>query len=57
MDGRQHNSAGFTIWMAGGGVKPGMRLGATDDIGFVAVGLFYVYKKGIFDWSNDRADL
>jgi len=26
-------------------------------IGFVAVGLFYVYKKGIFDWSNDRADL
>jgi NADH-quinone oxidoreductase subunit A len=26
-------------------------------IGFVAVGLFYVYKKGIFDWSNDGADL
>jgi NADH-quinone oxidoreductase subunit A len=26
-------------------------------IGFVAVGLFYVYKKGIFDWSNDKADL
>jgi NADH-quinone oxidoreductase subunit A len=26
-------------------------------IGFVAVGLFYVYKKGIFNWSNDRADL
>jgi uncharacterized protein (DUF1501 family) len=37
VDGRQHNSAGFTIWMAGGGVKPGFRLGATDDIGFVAV--------------------
>ena len=35
--GRQHNAAGFTIWMAGGGVKPGLRLGATDDIGLMAV--------------------
>ena len=26
-------------------------------IGFVAVGLFYVWKKGILDWSNDKADL
>ena len=26
-------------------------------IGFVAVGLFYVYKKGILNWSNDKADL
>ena len=26
-------------------------------IGFVAVGLFYVYKKGIFNWANDKADL
>ena len=26
-------------------------------IGFVAVGLFYVYKKGILIWSNDKADL
>jgi NADH-quinone oxidoreductase subunit A len=26
-------------------------------IGFVAVGLFYVWKKGILNWSNDRADL
>jgi hypothetical protein len=34
--GRQHNAAGFTVWMAGGGVKPG-RLGATDDIGLMAV--------------------
>ena len=34
--GRQHNAAGFTIWMAGGGVKPGMRIGATDDIGLMA---------------------
>ena len=34
--GRQHNAAGFTLWMAGGGVKPGMRIGATDDIGLMA---------------------
>jgi NADH-quinone oxidoreductase subunit A len=26
-------------------------------IGFVGVGLFYVYKKGILNWSNDKADL
>ncbi len=36
-NGRQHNAAGFTIWMAGGGVKPGQRLGATDDLGLLAV--------------------
>ena len=34
--GRQHNAAGFTIWMAGGGVKPGTRIGATDEIGLMA---------------------
>jgi NADH-quinone oxidoreductase subunit A len=26
-------------------------------LGFVAVGLFYVWKKGILDWSNDKGDL
>jgi uncharacterized protein (DUF1501 family) len=35
-NGRQHNAAGFTIWMAGGGVKPG-RIGGTDEIGLLAV--------------------
>ncbi len=35
--GRQHNAAGFTIWMAGGGVKPGMRIGRTDELGLMAV--------------------
>jgi uncharacterized protein (DUF1501 family) len=35
-NGRQHNAAGFTIWMAGGGVKPGVRIGATDEIGLMA---------------------
>jgi hypothetical protein len=35
--GRQHNAAGFTIWMAGGGVKAGVRIGATDEIGLTAI--------------------
>ena len=35
--GRQHNAAGFTVWMAGGGVKPGVRIGATDAIGLMAI--------------------
>ena len=26
-------------------------------LGFVAIGLFYVWKKGILDWSNDKGDL
>jgi uncharacterized protein (DUF1501 family) len=36
-DGRDHNPYGYTIWMAGGGVKPGFIYGATDDIGYHAV--------------------
>jgi len=35
--GRQHNAAGFTIFLAGGGVRPGQRIGATDDLGLLAV--------------------
>jgi len=35
--GREHNPRGFTIWMAGGGVKPGMVYGATDEFGWEAV--------------------
>lgn len=34
--GRDHNSRGFTVWLAGGGVKGGMAYGATDDFGFAA---------------------
>jgi hypothetical protein len=36
-DGRDHNSSGFSFWMAGGGVKGGMRYGATDEHGIAAV--------------------
>ena len=35
--GRDHNPFGFTMWLAGGGVKGGMTYGATDDFGFKAV--------------------
>jgi hypothetical protein len=35
--GRDHNHYGFTVWMAGGGVKGGMTYGETDDFGFRAV--------------------
>lgn len=35
--GRDHNAGGFTIWMAGGGAKPGTVYGATDDFGALAV--------------------
>lgn len=32
--GRDHHPQAFTMWMAGGGIKPGITLGATDDLGF-----------------------
>ena len=35
-DGRDHNPNGFTMWMAGGGVKRGIAYGATDDYGYFA---------------------
>ena len=35
--GRDHNPNGFTIWMAGGGVKRGLHYGATDPFGYKAV--------------------
>ncbi len=34
--GRDHNPFGFTMWMAGGGFKPGTSYGATDDYGYKA---------------------
>jgi hypothetical protein len=35
-NGRDHNPFGFTMWLAGGGVKGGMTYGSTDDFGFKA---------------------
>ena len=45
-DGRDHNNKGFTLWMAGGGVKGGMSYGETDDFGYEAI----VDKVHIHDW-------
>ena len=45
-DGRDHNHKGFSIWMAGGGVKGGMNYGLTDDYGYEAV----QNKMHIHDW-------
>jgi hypothetical protein len=45
-DGRDHNNKGFTLWMAGGGVKGGHVHGATDDFGYEAVDK----RMSIHDW-------
>ncbi|MFK7820088.1 MAG: DUF1501 domain-containing protein, partial [Planctomycetaceae bacterium] len=36
-NGRDHNPTGFTMWMAGGGIKGGQVIGATDDLGLYAI--------------------
>ena len=45
-NGRDHNNKGYSIWMAGGGVKGGLRYGSTDDHGYQAV----EDKMHIHDW-------
>jgi len=37
LNGRDHNHYGFSVWLAGGGVKGGVAHGATDEVGFRAV--------------------
>ena len=37
LSGRDHNHYGFSVWLAGGGIKGGMSYGATDEFGFRAV--------------------
>jgi hypothetical protein len=44
--GRDHNAGGFSLWMAGGGVKPGTVYGSTDDFGALAA----ENKVEIHDW-------
>jgi hypothetical protein len=44
--GRDHNPSAFTTWMAGGGVKPGIVYGATDELGHQAV----ENKVSVTDW-------
>ncbi len=45
-DGRDHNNKGYSIWMAGGGVRGGLAFGATDDHGYEAV----VDPVHVHDW-------
>lgn len=48
-NGRDHNPFGFTVWMAGGGVKPGFSFGSTDDFGYQAV----ENKSSVYDlWAT-----
>jgi hypothetical protein len=35
--GRDHHIKGFSMWMAGGGIKPGISYGATDELGYNSV--------------------
>jgi Protein of unknown function (DUF1501) len=35
--GRDHHNKGFSIWLAGGGIKPGITFGRTDELGYAAV--------------------
>ncbi len=43
--GRDHNSFGFTMWMAGGGIKGGACVGQTDELGSIGVGERYHVKN------------
>lgn len=36
-DGRDHHNAGFSIWLCGGGIRPGLVYGSTDELGYAAV--------------------
>ena len=45
-DGRDHNNKGYSIWMAGGGVKGGLAYGKTDEYGYEAV----ENKVHVHDW-------
>ena len=36
-DGRDHNPHGFTMWLAGGGIKPGITYGQTDEYGYYGI--------------------
>lgn len=36
-DGRDHHIRGFSIWLAGGGIQPGISYGNTDELGYYAV--------------------
>ncbi len=43
--GRDHNSWGFTMWLAGGGIKGGISVGETDELGSIGVGRRFHVKE------------
>jgi hypothetical protein len=45
-DGRDHNNKGYSLWMAGGGVKGGLAFGETDELGYKAA----VNPVHLHDW-------
>jgi hypothetical protein len=45
--GRDHNPYGFSMWMAGAGMKPGFDFGQSDDLGYAAVPEFKVGHSDI----------
>ncbi|MCC9599305.1 DUF1501 domain-containing protein [Stieleria sp. JC731] len=48
-NGRDHNPFGFSVWMAGGGIKGGVTHGATDELGYYAV----EHKQTVYDlWAT-----
>src|SRR5262245_47154179 len=52
-DGRDHNARGYSIWMAGGGVKAGQAFGKTDEYGYEAVN----DKVHVHDWHGTMLHL
>jgi hypothetical protein len=48
--GRDHNSAGFTVWMAGAGLRPGIPYGETDEIGYRA-------ERDVVTWHDFHATM
>jgi len=59
-NGRDHHLAGFSVWMAGGGVKGGMTYGATDEFGYHAVEdkkLTYKYQGRDFRLTDIAGDV
>jgi hypothetical protein len=63
-DGRDHHPRCFTIWLAGGGIKPGLTMGETDDFSYNIVcdpvhvhdlnAIILHYLSGATDWLSER---
>ena len=45
--GRDHNPHGFSVWMAGGGLKPGFDFGDTDELGYAALDQYKVTHSDV----------